>query len=78
MDNQKLVIAREWSHPEIHVWISDESIGMRMGVQDYLIALVEEVGNPTLLLTKAQLLEKLKAANNTVTASVKGYSKAVV
>lgn len=77
-EKQTLVIAREWTNPQIHVWISEETIGMRMSAEDYLKALAEEIGNPTMLVTKAALLEKLQQANSRIISSMKNYSTSVV
>jgi hypothetical protein len=72
------VVAREWNNPQIHVFVSNEVIGMKMPLSDYLDALVEQIGNPALIMTQNQLKTKLQVAAAEVEATVKKYSTAVI
>ena len=82
MNNSVVVISRQWHRPEIKATISDSSVGVEMGLEDFLQAFVVElaagIGNPTLLVTKAQLLSKLLsgvlAAQEVVTDEMKRKS----
>jgi hypothetical protein len=68
---EALVIAREWHNPTVHVWVSDETLGVSIPIDDYLIAMAMELGDPT-------LLEKIKAAHLRVAASAKKYVARVI
>lgn len=69
-----VLVSRLWSHPEIRVDIVNEGIGLSMKLDDFLAALVQEVGNPTLLVTKNALAVKLTQASERVTAGMKAES----
>ena len=71
----KVVVSRKYEGTEIEAFAGDNSIGSRMNLDDFLAALVEEVGNPTTIVTKSALLDKLKFASIAVTFEMK---KAVV
>ena len=68
---QAFVIAREWHNPTLHVWVSDETVGLKMPIEDYLLALTKELGEPL-------LEEKIKAAHERVAASAKKYVARVI
>lgn len=69
-----VTVSRKWSQPNILVWVTNEEIGMGMKLDDYLVALCEEIGNPTLLLTKAQMLQKMREATPVVEREMKEAS----
>ena len=72
MDSKSVVtVSRKWNEPNIIVWVNNEGIGMGMKMDDYLVALSEEVGSPTFLLTKAQMLQKMREASPKVEAEMK-------
>ena len=66
-----VTISRLWHQPNIIVWVNNEGIGMGMKLDDYLVALSEEIGNPLLLLTKAQMLQKMRDMTPIVEAEMK-------
>lgn len=74
----KLVTSRKWKNPEIEAFVSPEEVGARIDVEAFLDALVEEVGNPTTLLTKAGLRARLAAAKDTIVKELKDATKYVV
>lgn len=73
-----VVISREWHQPNIRVVITTEGIGISMGVEDYLTALVKEIGNPTAMVTQAQLQKKLLAASEVVCRKMKQTTNSVM
>lgn len=73
-----VVISRKWHEIPIRAYVTQEEIGMRLWLNDYLQALVKEVGNPALILTQKQLLDKMRAAAERVETEVKQASRAVV
>ena len=50
----------------ITVTVADDTIALAVSLPDFLAAVVAELGNPTLILTQAQLLAKLTAAGDAV------------
>lgn len=66
----KIIVSRKWDKPEIEVFATS-AIGAKMDVNDFLSALVEEMGNPTMLLTKAQMKAKMIAASEVVIREMK-------
>lgn len=72
MDSKSVVtVSRKWNEPNIIVWVNNEGIGMGMKLDDYLVALSEEIGNPLLLLTKAQMLQKMRDVTSIVESEMK-------
>lgn len=67
----KITILRKWNNPHIAISLSNEAIGIEMTLDDFIMALTDEVaeplvkaivedaGNPTLLFTNAQLTKRL-------------------
>lgn len=61
MESKSVVTkSRRWNNPNIIAWVNNEEIGMGMKLDDFLVALSEEIGNPLFLLTKAQMLQKMR------------------
>lgn len=78
--NTKTVItkSRKWHSPEILAYVNNEEIGLSIKLDDYLQALVAEIGNPTFIVTQAQLLAKLRAASIVIEQEMHDKSVAVV
>ena len=57
-----VVVSRKWDNPRIDVWFTQEEIGIHMELDSFINAIVAECGNPTLLLTNAQLAERVYTA----------------
>lgn len=74
----KIVVCRKWAHPDIEAYIQSDSVGARMTLDDFVGALAAEVGEPLMILTKKQLLDKLRAATEKVSAEMKQATKHVV
>jgi hypothetical protein len=71
MAKEVAVISRKWKNPQIDVFITDIEVGARMDLIPFLDALCEQVGNPTLMVTKQQLFNKLQAASVEVLREMK-------
>jgi hypothetical protein len=72
MDSKSVVtVSRKWNEPNIIVWVNNEGIGMGMKMDDYLVALSEVIGNPLFVLTKAQMLQKMREASPAVESEMK-------
>lgn len=75
---KRVVISRKWAKPQIEAFVTDTEVGSSMALEDFLAALVEEMGAPTMLMTKAQLLSRMLAVKDKVTTEMKSATKAVV
>jgi hypothetical protein len=73
-----IVVSRKWNSPVIEVKLSDKEISMFVDLSQFIESLGKEMGNPALLLTNAQLAEKLSAASDKVVAELKEASKYIV
>lgn len=71
---EKIVVSRKWNSPNIELFLDSDEIGIKISVVDFLDALVIEVGNPTLLVTKNALRLKLEDATNKIVAEMKNQT----
>ncbi len=71
MNKETVVVSRAWKNPEIKVFVSVTEVGAGMELETFLRTIVEEMGNPTLLVTKQQLLNKVFAAKDAVVNEMK-------
>jgi hypothetical protein len=69
----KVVISRHWNNPQISYSIAPEGINVQTKLDDYLVAMVEEIGNPAILLvmTKNRLLQLLRDKSTVVCEKIK-------
>ena len=73
-----VTVTREWHNPQINIHVTHLDIKLDITLDDFLKAIVEEAGNPTMLLTKAQLLARLEKAAEVVVDKVKQESIKIV
>lgn len=66
-----LTVCRKWNNPTIMAFVDNTEIGATMILDDYLNAVLQIVGSPTFVMTKAQLAEKVKAASDQVISEMK-------
>jgi hypothetical protein len=71
MNKETLIVSRQWNCPAIRVFMNQKEVGAEMDIKEFLEALVENVGNPTFLVTKAQMLNKLNEAAEAVIVEMK-------
>lgn len=57
--------------PTISYSLSADGIAITTSLDDYLLALADEIGNPAAILTKSQLISKLQAASIVVCEKIK-------
>lgn len=55
----------------IELFISDDTIGVRVDLEAFLTGVVAEMGNPTFMMTNAQLAARLRAAVDRVILAAK-------
>lgn len=73
-----IVISRHWHNPHIRVVVKTEGIDVGMTLADFVAALVEETGNPTAMVTQAQLKKKLLVASEAVLRKMKQATNSVM
>ena len=73
-----VVLGRKWHNPEITITVSDKEIGISMALDDYIQAMLTELGSPTMIMTAAQLASKIRTARNAVENGMKQTSIQVV
>jgi len=78
MLKSKIVTLRRWDNPAVQTFLDTKTIGASMDLTDFIDALVEEMGNPATLLTKAQLKQKLETASTAVIAELKKSTASIV
>lgn len=71
------IVSRKWNNPTIEAFMTISEIGAVMDVQDVLVSMVEEIGNPTMMMTKKQLLTKMQAAWEVVQKEIKESTRHV-
>lgn len=73
-----LTISRKWHRPEIRTNIGTEGIELLISIEDFEAALLEELGNVSLIVTKGQLKKRLsKAIENVLTGVKEESAKAI-
>ena len=68
---EKVIVTRKWKEPQITTFVDVEQIGSSMSLDDYLVSLVEEIGNPTMVVSKSALLKRLQDASSVVVTELK-------
>lgn len=71
---QTLVISRHWSNPVISVSVRDDGISLECSLDEFLLALAEELKHPLMSLTKGRMLVDLQAAKDVVLGKIKEAS----
>lgn len=71
----KVVISRHWNNPAISVSVDLDGIALSMGLADFLDAVAQEMGNPTLLVTQAMLRKSMGEASERVRLKAQEASK---
>ena len=77
-DKVRVIVARKWHNPEIVISVTADGIAIAIPLVDFIQALAVELGNPALLLTKAQLLAKLRASSDVICTDMKLLTKQVI
>lgn len=78
MDKHVVVVSRTWPDTAIRIDVTDIGIGISMSLVDFIAALATEAGNPTLLLTGAQLKGRLDKAAAAVCDAMKAETAKVM
>lgn len=75
---EKVTVSRQWHHPEINIFVDTGCVGAGMSLQDFIKAMSDEVGNPTMLVTKTQLNIALNQAAERVIQEMKKKTAEIV
>lgn len=75
---QFITILRKWNHPQIHIWISDEEIGLKMSIEDFKEALKKEIGSVTWVFRKESFEKMLDNAINQIISDIKKESAKIM
>lgn len=77
-ERDKIVIGRKWNNPKIYTVVNVDKIEMDIDLENFSHALAEEIGNPTFIMTKAQLEKKIHSAIKAVVSEIKTASREVI
>lgn len=69
-----VTISRKWNNPHIDIFICEEEISLKMSMEDFETALLEEIGSVATTLTKNGFKKKLRSAINNVISGIKEES----
>lgn len=78
MEKRLVVKSRKWHQPNVETYVTHKEIGVQIDLDDFLQALVAEIGNPTFLLTKKQLTKALQAAADSTIDEMASHTNRVV
>lgn len=73
-----VTISRMWNNPHIKTTISTDSIELEISLDDYLEALITEIGSITFTINNTKFKDKIKEASNRVINGVKLESAKVI
>lgn len=62
MKKETIVVSRNWNAPDIRVFVSLKEVGAEMNLYNFIDSMLEEIGSPTMMLTKKQLSDKMYEA----------------
>lgn len=73
-----ITISRKWHSPHITTVVTDESISLSIDLEDFVKALIKEIGSVALVFTGKSFEKKLKKAVENVIEGVKEESVKVI
>lgn len=77
-NRSRVIVSRKWHEPEIRTFVDHKEVGSEIELDDFIQAVIEEVGNPTLLVTKKALHTAVKNAIQHVIHEMKAKTAHVV
>jgi hypothetical protein len=78
MEKDVVVIGRKWNNPSISMTVNINGIEIVASLDDFVVALAQEVGNPMKLMTRAAMLKTLREASDTVVRGLKEETKHII
>lgn len=75
---EKVTISRKWNNPEITTNIDDEGISLAISLDDFITALIKEIGSVTLIVKQNTFENSVQNAKERVLKGVKEESLKVI
>jgi len=72
------VISRHWNNPQIHVHVNQDKIELITSTEDFVRAIVDELGEQPLLMTRKMLQSRVMSATIAVLEKIKIASAQVM
>lgn len=69
-----VTVSRKWNNPRIEIVVNNVEINLSISMEDFVQALLEEFGNPALVVTRGQFSSRLRQSVERVIAGVKEES----
>ena len=66
-----VVVSRQWKSPEITAFVDNQVIGAQMSLTEFIESVVEQMGSPAMVMTKAQLIARFGLAAEGVLVEMK-------
>jgi hypothetical protein len=71
---EKVTITRLWHNPEIHVTVDSEKISLSMPLDDFVAAMITEIGSVAMVFKQKTFAEKVKIAKEAIIKGIKEES----
>ena len=71
MSKSTVIVSRQWNFPAIRAFVDTKEVGAEIDLDDFIEALLYQVGSPTFMMTKKQLADKVHAAKEEVIIELK-------
>ena len=70
----KILVMRKYNNPTVEVFAEEGDLGIRMAYDDFIAALVAEIGSPAFMFTQKTLQQHLLNASKVVINDMKKMS----
>lgn len=77
MKKRAIVVSRKWKELQIEAFMSNEEVGAKTDLTQFMKAVADQMGSPTFVMTRAQLLQKLLDATELVVKELKDGTRYV-
>lgn len=74
----KITVTRKWHNPKISITVDSEQISLSMDMDDFITALIKEIGSVTTVFTQKTFADKVSAAKDRVIEGIKEESLKVI
>lgn len=76
--NKLVTVSRKWNNPQIYINVTSEEIELSMSLDDFIVALADEIGSVALTVRDATFRKKLNEAATRVVSGIKDESRKAV
>ncbi len=77
MEKRAIVISRKWKDLKIEAFMNDKEVGAQTDLEQFMKAVADQVGSPTFVMTRAQLLQRILDATEVVLKELKDGTRYV-